>query len=198
MPPTLPSTIGLAPGWRRLCAFIIDYLLVIVPFLGLQIGLGWLLVSQQITLFTPEQPWLNQSIVLLSLTLPIAGYFAVCETSPWQATLGKRVLGLAVVNLHGQRISIKQSVLRVLGKFLPWEYFHALLWHWPGWPTHPSDPTGLQWFGMGVGWIMVLWYTTSLFLASGRTPYDWLAQTVVIQITKTSPAINEADRIRRS
>jgi uncharacterized RDD family membrane protein YckC len=54
---------------------------------------------------------------------PFAGfafvfYFVKLETGPQQATIGKRVMGLKVVNPDGSRISIGQSLGRLLVKWL--------------------------------------------------------------------------------
>jgi len=45
-------------------------------------------------------------------------YFAVCESSPWQATLGKLALGIRVTDLEGRRISFWRALGRYLAKFL--------------------------------------------------------------------------------
>lgn len=54
---------------------------------------------------------------LLTLLLPIA-YFALLESSRWQATIGKRICGLRVTRLDGRRISLPRAVGRYLGKFV--------------------------------------------------------------------------------
>jgi uncharacterized RDD family membrane protein YckC len=45
-------------------------------------------------------------------------YFAFQESSAAQATLGKKVLGIKVVNLEGQRISFAQASGRHFGKII--------------------------------------------------------------------------------
>jgi uncharacterized RDD family membrane protein YckC len=45
-------------------------------------------------------------------------YFAVMESSPWQATLGKKLLGLYVTDLHGQRLTLGRATGRTLAKYL--------------------------------------------------------------------------------
>lgn len=45
-------------------------------------------------------------------------YFALLESGRGQATLGKKVLGLKVVNLEGQQISFGQATGRHFGKIL--------------------------------------------------------------------------------
>ena len=45
-------------------------------------------------------------------------YFIFPEASPWQATLGKKILGIKVVDTHGHRISIGRSVGRNINMIL--------------------------------------------------------------------------------
>ena len=178
-----------ASAWRRLAAFGIDYGMVVVPYLGLLGLVGWALVALGITPFDSNRPWVNQGMVVLFLTLPIASYFAICEASKWQATLGKRLMKVAVVNRAGKRVTLKRSFARVAVKFLPWEYFHTILWQWEGWPMNPSPPTTFQIVAMTVGWLVMGGFIISLFVGSRRTPYDWVAGTVAIAQSSTSDRV---------
>jgi len=45
-------------------------------------------------------------------------YFAVMESSPWQATLGEKLLGLYVTDLHGQRLTLSRATGRTVAKYL--------------------------------------------------------------------------------
>ncbi|MCL6636766.1 MAG: RDD family protein [Alicyclobacillus sp.] len=45
-------------------------------------------------------------------------YYAALESSPWQATLGKRALGLRVTDVYGQRISFGRACARHFAKIL--------------------------------------------------------------------------------
>jgi uncharacterized RDD family membrane protein YckC len=45
-------------------------------------------------------------------------YAATMESSPWQATLGKKALGLMVTDIQGQRISFGRATGRHFGKIL--------------------------------------------------------------------------------
>ena len=45
-------------------------------------------------------------------------YFALCESSAWQATLGKLALGIRVTDLQGQRISFPRALGRYVAKLL--------------------------------------------------------------------------------
>jgi uncharacterized RDD family membrane protein YckC len=59
-------------------------------------------------------------------------YFAVCESSSWQGTLGKLALGIRVTDMQGAKISFP----RALGRY-PAKYLSALI--------------------LGIGFLMVAW-----------------------------------------
>lgn len=80
-------------------------------------------------------PVILLSIVFLALSLPFVAtrgatilmpvfpliylaYCAILESSPLQATLGKKLLGLTVVNARGERITFLRAVLRFLSKWI--------------------------------------------------------------------------------
>jgi len=45
-------------------------------------------------------------------------YFAGMESSPWRATLGKKLLGLYVTDIKGQRLSLIRATGRTFAKYL--------------------------------------------------------------------------------
>ena len=51
-------------------------------------------------------------IMIISVLLSWA-YFAMMESSAWQATLGKRVMGIKVADVNGARISLGRATLRL-------------------------------------------------------------------------------------
>jgi uncharacterized RDD family membrane protein YckC len=175
-----PSLATAASPSRRIGACFVDYFVFILPLLGF-IGLGsWLLSSFNISPFS-DNMWHNQGIVVLILTMPVVLYFALCEGSRFQATVGKRLMKVSVVDTSGQRATFKQTAVRAIVKFLPWEHFHTIMRHWEGWPTNPSPPTTLHIIAMIVGWLVMGWFVVCLFVGSRRTPYDWIAGTVVVE-----------------
>jgi len=64
--------------------------------------------------------WLRPSLLSLSLlALPLflgAVYSVVLESSKWQGTLGKRLLGLKTSDKHGKRLTVKAALFRFLAK----------------------------------------------------------------------------------
>jgi uncharacterized RDD family membrane protein YckC len=92
--------------WRRFAAYAIDYVLVLI---------GSAVLGAAATL-----AGLDDDGARLSLTA-LAGYFLYCtllESSPWQATVGKRVLGLKVMNRRGERIGFARAAARFVTKLL--------------------------------------------------------------------------------
>lgn len=73
----------------------------------------------------------EQVAQLLTLLVSIA-YFALQESSTYQATLGKRAMGLIVVDAHGERL----SALHALGRYVA---------------------KALNWITLGVGWALAGW-----------------------------------------
>lgn len=93
-PPTAASGFLLAGFWRRVAAFLID-LLLLVPL----------------------------SLLVQMEMLPILGgvitwwlYFSLFESSPWQATLGKRLVGLKVTDVNGVHLRFGRATARFFAK----------------------------------------------------------------------------------
>lgn len=173
-----------ARAWQRILAFLLDYLLIAVYLLllvliGVGLGLGaWRGLFQQFFV----DPNRSEVSAFLLLVLPIWLYFALCEASPWQATWGKRRMGLCVTTIEGARLSLPRALWRSAVKLLPWELTHACLWRIPGWPLKPSDPSPLILAGLILVWVLVIVYLAGLFLGKRhQTLYDWLAGTCVVK-----------------
>jgi|SRR5262252_579118 len=103
--------------WYRVLAYIIDSLLAACIFFPLGIVLGVIIVA------TGEEP--NSGPVIFArvgeqgISMLVTWlYFALCESSTWQGTVGKKLLGLRVTDLDGNRISFGQATGRHFGKIL--------------------------------------------------------------------------------
>ena len=93
--------------WRRVAAAVIDggLLLAVLLVLSRLAGNPGLLLRED---------WLPS---VFSGLLGLA-YAAGFERSRWQATPGKRLIGIKVTDLGGRRISLRRAVVRHLGQFL--------------------------------------------------------------------------------
>jgi len=109
---------------RRLGAYVVDSLIVavptsiVLPLLGLQAPP----TEQLITVLEggSSSPGLLLELAKVSAALYVLQwpYFAGFEASPWQATPGKRLLGLAVTDGDGRRVSLARATGRYAGKIL--------------------------------------------------------------------------------
>jgi uncharacterized RDD family membrane protein YckC len=88
--------------WRRAFAYLIDYF--VVALAGRLISLA--LFSGLTAAGAP--------LYLLLLFVVASLYYASMESSGWQATLGKRALGIKVTDLYGERIGFGRALGRVL------------------------------------------------------------------------------------
>ena len=94
--------------WRRFAAHAIDYVIVLGGSLVV------IVAAFVVGLVTDDS---QERFTLLSL----GSYFFYCvllESSPWQATVGKRALGLKVTNRRGVRIGFVRAVVRFVAKLL--------------------------------------------------------------------------------
>jgi uncharacterized RDD family membrane protein YckC len=116
--PAARQSVAYAGFWLRLVAFLIDYFLIgiVVAFvivLPMMQRAGIPLEDTRILL----TGW-NRQILAINLAAGAANwlYWALMESSPWQATLGKRMFGLRVTDLEGRRISFARATGRYFGK----------------------------------------------------------------------------------
>lgn len=115
-------TIAYAGFWLRAVAFICD--LLILTFASFP--LLWKLIEQNVgpdpsfhDYFAFYKSGTRQAIAFqLLLQLICWLYFAAFESSRWQATPGKKFLGLYVTDLNGKRISFARATGRYVGKAL--------------------------------------------------------------------------------
>jgi uncharacterized RDD family membrane protein YckC len=68
--------------------------------------------------YTGDSPQATALLLLIQLVSWL--YFATFESSPWQATPGKKVLGLRVTDLEGKRLSFIRASGRYFGKLISW------------------------------------------------------------------------------
>lgn len=114
--------VAYAGFWLRLVAYIIDSMI-----LGAVVGIGIFvpLLGGSLQRMSSDNPWelytsMARPLVAIRLLALMAGwiYFASMESSGWQATLGKKALGLKVTDLAGNRITFARASGRFFGKLL--------------------------------------------------------------------------------
>ncbi len=117
--------------WKRVAAYVIDWIVMVIPNLLIMKAMGGDAAQEamkQAMLAAPTDPhvvlaaysqyYATMTVPILITTAIVWLYFAICESSPWQATLGKLALGIRVTDLEGHRISFPRALGRYLAKFL--------------------------------------------------------------------------------
>lgn len=102
-----------ATSWRRFTAHILDLCFIIL----FEAVFGFILVisgaSAKLTALS-----MHGLVFYLSLFIFSWLYYALLESSPLQASLGKKICGLKVVNQDGKRLSFIRAALRFLAVFV--------------------------------------------------------------------------------
>jgi uncharacterized RDD family membrane protein YckC len=114
------QTPNYAGFWLRFVAYLIDSLLIGLVFMPLGLVLVfWLSANQgnidEGTLATFQV--INMLINLVSIVVTWL-YSAWLESSSWQGTVGKKVVGLRVTDMSGNRISFGRATGRHFGKII--------------------------------------------------------------------------------
>ena len=167
--------------WRRLAAWLVDWLLV----------LGWVAITAAVgvPLFLSGVTRGLSAVALnivatLVLVAPVTLGMAVLESSVREATIGKRARQLVVINVAtGQRISMKRALLRNAVKIaLPWTIGHAAVYGIVDTSATGFVPLSI-WIVTAIAYVLSIAYVVSLFIGSGRTRYDRISGTAIVAHT---------------
>ena len=110
LPPSVKTEVRYAGFWRRLLAYLID---------GLVIFAVQVVLTLLVFMIAPND--LQAAANVAPVTALVAwAYFALLESSPARATLGKLALNLFVADLHGDPISFWRATARYWLKILSW------------------------------------------------------------------------------
>ncbi len=127
------SSNNYAGFWLRFVAYIIDYIIIqvlqsfiILPILA-AMGVGFAMAGQGIDFSNMSEQEMAGMIagmfammgpvILLGLAILIL-YYAVMESSKYQATVGKMALGLKVTDMNGNRLDFGRAFLRQISKIV--------------------------------------------------------------------------------
>ncbi len=108
------AILPVAGFWIRFAAYAIEYLILSTIYgfiMGVCLGLAYLL---SIINGGNQLYYINGGMLLyfgISLTSGLT-YYVLMESSKFQGTLSKIILGLVVTDMHGKRISTMQAFIR--------------------------------------------------------------------------------------
>jgi len=117
--------------WKRVAAAILDGITLYIPNLLIVKAFGGDAAEAKLTQAVLAAPGdmhammaaygqFYSSMMTASLITTVLAwlYFSLCESSNWQATVGKLALGIRVTDLQGNRISFLRALGRYPAKFL--------------------------------------------------------------------------------
>ncbi|HET8924168.1 MAG TPA: RDD family protein [Candidatus Acidoferrum sp.] len=114
--------------WLRLLAYLIDSAVIGIGFVVIVIPLIFLTgIGDLLSRFHPDEDMNDVGLFFIFGVLFLAAtaslvltwlYHALMESSEWQATLGKKFLGLAVTDMAGQRVSFGRATGRHFAKII--------------------------------------------------------------------------------
>jgi len=162
--------------WRRIAAWLIDWLCI----------LGWVAVTAAVGVplylagvIAPSGLLLLNVIGAVVIVIPVVLGASFFESGKRAATPGKRALRLRVES-HGAGPSLPRAVARNALKLgVPWLIGHAAAFAISTQSASHSGVSAAIWTLTGFAYLLPIAYVVSLFLPSGRTPYDLLAHAEV-------------------
>jgi uncharacterized RDD family membrane protein YckC len=104
--------------WKRTAAYIIDTFIyglasyIIAFVLGIVLALATGIDPDKLS--AAENVLFSLGSMLFSLTCYLV-YYVWAESSAWQATIGKKIMGLKVTDIYGRRVSFWRSLGRNIG-----------------------------------------------------------------------------------
>lgn len=163
----------------RFKAFLIDYLFIFTYLITL--------VIISVLLFPSLQNLFKHSIVIAQITsfilvtLPVSLYFIITDSILVGQSFGKKKIGIRVVNNYSNPLSIQQSILRTMTKFLPWELSHYLIYR-----TVEIGEGEIPIYNYAIGGLVyvliIVYILTSIFTKKKQSLYDMIVKTQVIKI----------------
>jgi uncharacterized RDD family membrane protein YckC len=169
--PTLSRTATRLAG-RRIVAWVIDWLIISVYAAAL-VPVGLLLARHSVHL----SAWGWNAVAFVILIVPVTVWLATWESTG--ATPGKRALGLRVRSPREEGVGWRRALARnALKAALPWELGHTAAF------LLAERDAGRVTVALGVTSAILAYavasvYVVSLFIRSGRTPYDYATATQV-------------------
>ena len=132
LPQTTTATLEDHAGfWKRVGAYILDFIILYIPSVLLQKAFGGdaaeaamkqaqaaVPTDPHVLLQAMSQYYSTMMPAILIMTVITWLYFAFCESSAWQGTVGKLALGIRVTDMSGARITLPRALGRYPAKYL--------------------------------------------------------------------------------
>jgi len=173
---------GMLLSIRRLLAYGVDFVLLAMVLIGLQMSVYAMTSGFPFDRF--DHGYEIEWWVLATMSLPVWLYFILCERL-FQKTVGKKLLALKVTDRTGSNINVAQALARTAVRLLPWELTHPIvLVPEPWWSV--EEPGNL--YLIYIPNALLLLYIAALFWNRGaKSIHDGLAGTRVTRAKQATP-----------
>lgn len=104
--------------WKRFFAYIIDWLILLVISFVIAMAFGMFMGISNLNINDEAEITRFEAQANLASLLIAWLYYALLESSSRQATFGKSMLGMRVVDNQGNRISFGRATVRFFAKIL--------------------------------------------------------------------------------
>ena len=179
---------------RRAGAYVVDIVLLFLVLFPVGQVLVFVIGWQPPASPTGFVVWLASG---LNFSLPTWTDFALSDSSARGATVGKRLLGLRVVRVTGERVGMARALARTAVKLLPWEMVHLSAFAFSAEPGVSLDFGQL--IGLTIANLLVMVYFVVAACTGGRrSVHDYIAATEVCPVPgkmlqPTGPASQRSD-----
>lgn len=178
---------NIAPSfWRRVCASLIDYLVILVwmATIGLASLAVYLLLGEYPNFLGMLGPVGAQTVFFFVLTFPVGLYLFFTESGPRRASFGKRKMSMQVTDVNGGALTKTSILVRTIIKLLPWEIAHTFIWQmqYIFYQNGYNAEVPLWIFvGLNVSTVLVILYLLMIAVRrDARGPHDIFAGTYVV------------------
>lgn len=165
--------------WNRLLAWVIDWMcllawVALIAAVGIPLWLSGMTGGLTVVALN--------IIATLFLVVPVTLMLARLESSARQASIGKHLRQLLVVNSRtGVRVSYRRALARNTMKIaVPWTIGHAAVFGIVASSAEGAVPPWI-WVATAFAYVLPVAYVAPLFVGTGRTPYDRISGTAVTQ-----------------
>lgn len=165
---------------NRIVAWLIDWLCI----------LGWVAVTAVVAVplylagaLHLDDPVAQNLVAALVIVVPVTVTMAVLESGAAAASVVKRVRRLVVVDIDTRLpLTFSRSLLRSSLKIaLPWLCAHAGVYGLLN--SGGSSPPWWAVLAIIASYVLAIVWVVSLFIRSGRAPYDRAARSIVTNVT---------------
>lgn len=107
-------------------------------------------------------------------------YHSLLNSSSWRATIGKRLMGIAIVKNNYIPLSFKRSLLHYFLSILPFFYIFYILSYQLKYNVEIYQAITASFENILCGIIFMLWLQIHLFTKNKTTAYDLICNTIFI------------------